>query len=151
MGLRLNKFVATAGGIGYLPFAPGTWAAIVTAVAWFFIFRIFQSSSILQLVILPLIIIAGIYSSGRISEGKDPAHIVIDEVAGMCLTLLFITPTYQNIIAGFILFRFFDIAKPFGIRKMEKIGDGWGIMLDDMLAGLYSNIILRLLILIHVW
>ena len=76
---------------------------------------------------------------------------VIDEVAGMAITLLFIPPTWQNIVAGFILFRFFDILKPLGIKRMEKMKNGWGIMLDDILAGIYSTIVLHLLIFYKIW
>ena len=153
MSIGLKRFIATAGGIGYLPLAPGTWAAIITSSVWFVTFKILGSSENIQLLILPVIIVSGIYCSGKILDNtdKDPSHIVIDEVAGMCLTLLLIPPTFQNIFAGFILFRFFDILKPFGIKRMEKINGGWGIMLDDLLAGVYSHIILRILIVGHIW
>ena len=153
MIIGLKRFVATVGGIGYLPVAPGTWAAIFTSIVWLITFKTFQSTDTLQLIILPAVIIAGVYCSGKIinNSDKDPSYIVIDEVAGMCLTLLFITPTYQNIIAGLILFRFFDIVKPLGIKRMEKIRNGWGIMMDDVLAGFYANVVLRLLIVIHIW
>jgi phosphatidylglycerophosphatase A len=153
MSIGLKKFVATAGGIGYLPWAPGTWAAAATSIAWLFIFNISGINFIFQIFIFLFVFIAGTYFSGKIIDNidKDPSHIVIDEVAGMCLTFLFITPTFQNILVGFFLFRFFDIAKPFGIRSMEKISGGWGIMLDDILAGIYSNIILRLLIVTQLW
>jgi phosphatidylglycerophosphatase A len=102
---------------------------------------------------MPLIIFGGVYCSERILKDneKDPSHIVIDEFAGLWLTLLFVQPSYKNAIAGFILFRIFDIAKPFGIRKMEKFKKGWGIMLDDLLAGLYSNLILQSLVFFKIW
>ena len=153
MGKKLNRLIATAGGIGYLPLAPGTWAAGLLAIIWFFICKNSPGSFVWQLITIPLMIIAGIYCSGKIltENEKDPGYVVIDEVAGMAVTLFFIPPNIQNIIAGFILFRLFDIFKPLGIKQTEKLKSGWGIMLDDILAGIYSNLILRLLILIRIW
>lgn len=153
MGNKLNRLIATAGGIGYLPLAPGTWAAGVSALFWFIICQNFPGSYTWQLLVIPIIIVAGVYCSGKIitEKEKDPTHVVIDEIAGMSLTLLFIPSSYQNIFAGFILFRFFDILKPLGIKKMENMRRGWGIMFDDILAGVYSNIVLRLLILMKIW
>ena len=71
---------------------------------------------------------------------------MIDEVAGMCITLLFIPVNWQYGLAGWILFRFFDIVKPLYIRKMELLPGGWGVMMDDILAGLYANILVSLVI-----
>ena len=153
MRVGLNKFIATAGGIGYLPLAPGTWASLFTAIAWFLLFKNHANSILPQLLITAVIIISGIIFSGKISseKNKDPSFVVIDEVAGMCMTLLLIIPSYQNIIAGLIVFRTLDILKPFGIRKMEMLPGGTGIMLDDILAGVYSNIALRLIALFNLW
>lgn len=152
MSVGLNKFIATAGGIGYLPLAPGTWASIVTAAIWFLVFKN-HDNTVIQLIVTGLIIIAGIYFSGNTGNpaDKDPSYVVIDEVAGMCITLLLIIPNYQNIIAGLIVFRILDILKPLGIKKMEVFGGGYGIMLDDILAGVYSNLILRVITLINLW
>ncbi len=83
--------------------------------------------------------------------GEDPSRVVIDEAAGMYLTLLAIPVRWQYILTGLVLFRFFDIAKPLYIRKMERIGGGWGIMMDDMLAGVYSNIILQVIVWNKLW
>ena len=106
-----------------------------------------------QLLIILLTIIAGIYCSGKTlpEKDKDPDFIVIDEVAGMLVTVIFIPPTFMNFTLGIILFRFFDILKPLGIKKMEQMHKGWGIMLDDILAGIYSTIVLRLLITLKIW
>jgi phosphatidylglycerophosphatase A len=79
------------------------------------------------------------------SWGKDSYRVVIDEVAGMCLTLVHVPVTIGWTITGLVLFRFFDIAKPFFIRRLEKLPGGWGVMMDDMLAGLYAFIILQFL------
>jgi phosphatidylglycerophosphatase A len=71
---------------------------------------------------------------------------VIDEVAGMCISLLWIPATPLNIFIGLVLFRFFDILKPLFIRKLEALPGGWGVMFDDVLAGIYANIILQIFI-----
>jgi phosphatidylglycerophosphatase A len=87
----------------------------------------------------------------EVSWGKDSSKIVIDEVAGMMISLLFIPSTAINILVALILFRFFDILKPLMIRKLEKWPKGWGVMGDDVLAGIYSNIVLQLLMYFNIW
>ena len=153
MGKKLNSFIATSGGIGYLPLAPGTWAAGALAILWFFVCQKFPDTIIWQVLLACLLFIGGVYFSGKLisDKEKDPSFVVIDEVAGMAVTLLFIPLAWQNFVVGFILFRFFDILKPFGIKRMEKMRKGWGIMLDDILAGIYSNIALHLLIFYKIW
>lgn len=153
MGKKLNSFIATSGGIGYLPLAPGTWAAGALAILWFFVCQKFPDTIIWQVLLACLLFIGGVYFSGKLisDKEKDPSYVVIDEVAGMAVTLLFIPLAWQNFVVGFILFRFFDILKPLGIKKMEKMRKGWGIMLDDILAGIYSNIALHLLIFYKIW
>lgn len=153
MGKKLNSFIATSGGIGYLPLAPGTWAAGALAMLWFFVCQKFPDTIIWQVLLACLLFIGGVYFSGKLisDKEKDPSFVVIDEVAGMAVTLLFIPLAWQNFVVGFILFRFFDILKPLGIKRMEKMRKGWGIMLDDILAGIYSNIALHLLIFYKIW
>ncbi len=153
MGKKLNSFIATSGGIGYLPLAPGTWAAGALAMLWFFVCQKFPDTIIWQVLLACLLFIGGVYFSGKLisDKEKDPSFVVIDEVAGMAVTLLFIPLAWQNFVVGFILFRFFDILKPLGIKRMEKMRKGWGIMLDDILAGIYSNIVLQLLIFYKIW
>ncbi len=92
-------------------------------------------------------------SADRVEEiwGKDHNRVVIDEVAGMCITLLLIPLKSQYTLTGLILFRFFDILKPFGIRKLESLPGGWGVMADDVLAGIYSNIILQLIVVLAIF
>jgi phosphatidylglycerophosphatase A len=148
MSERLNRFIASAAGIGFLPIAPGTWAATATAIVWFLLSKCFPLAYAWQTIVIILTIATGIYCSGKLvtEKEKDPGYIVIDEVAGMIITLMFIPPTLLNFSIGLILFRFFDILKPLGIRKTEQMKKGWGIMTDDILAGIYSTIILHLFI-----
>jgi len=100
-----------------------------------------------------LITAIGIWSSNVVSRiwGKDPARVVIDEVAGMCISLLLVPVTIKYVVAALILFRFFDIAKPLFIKKLEKLPGGWGIMLDDVLAGVYANIVLQAVLWFHLF
>jgi phosphatidylglycerophosphatase A len=95
-----------------------------------------------------LIIVLGIWVSNKVEAdwGKDSSKVVIDEVAGMCISLLFVPVTITNVITGFILFRFYDIVKPLFIRKTEALPSGWGVMADDILAGVYANIILQFIV-----
>lgn len=95
-----------------------------------------------------LIVILGVMSADRVEEiwGKDHGRVVIDEVAGMCITLLFVPLKWEYTLIGLILFRFFDILKPFYIRKLEVLPGGWGVMADDVLAGIYANVILQLVV-----
>ncbi len=150
---RINRFVSTVGGIGYLPLAPGTFAAALAVGIWYLLTLNGPMEFTLQILFVLISMIAGIYTSGKVSaeSGKDPSFVVIDELAGMWITLLLIPPSIPNYIIAFVLFRFFDISKPLGIRKMEKFKNGWGIMSDDILAGIYSNIVLRFLLVLKLW
>jgi phosphatidylglycerophosphatase A len=95
------------------------------------------------------IILIGIWSSSKVEIvwGKDHNRVVIDEIAGMCITLLFVPFSISYIIIGFLVFRFFDILKPLYIRRLESLKGGWGVMGDDVLAGIYSNLILQIVVL----
>ena len=143
---------ATVFGVGYSPFAPGTAGAIVACLSlWLFEKYNLISTTTSPILFIGLIVcttILGIIAGNKLEKelGKDASIIVIDEVIGMWITMLFIPFTWLNILIGFVLFRFFDIAKPLGIRKMEDLGGGLGVIADDMLAGIYSNIILLIII-----
>lgn len=103
----------------------------------------------MQQVIISLVIcLVGIWSGNVVEKdwGKDNKKVVIDEVAGMCIALIAVPGSYAGIIAALILFRFFDIAKPLYIRATEKLPGGWGVMMDDIVAGIYANLILQFFI-----
>jgi phosphatidylglycerophosphatase A len=91
----------------------------------------------------------GIWSAGKMEEkwGKDSYRVVLDEVAGMWCTLLFVPFRWEYILAGLVLFRFFDIVKPLYIRRTEAWKKGWGVMMDDVAAGICSNLLLQLIVL----
>lgn len=144
---RLADVVATAGGAGLVPAMPGTAGAAVGVL-------IYVASALWDLpraylILLPVLTVAGVWAAGRVElrYGHDASRIVIDEVVGQMLTLGFVArPTTGRIavaaILGFLLFRFFDILKPFPIRRLEQLPGGIGVMADDVGAGLYAFVVL---------
>ncbi len=144
MGI-IFKHIATLGFIGYLPVAPGTFGSLVA----FVFFILLKPSVFIHLTILFIIIPIGIISSHhaeRVLNAKDSRHIVIDEFCGYLLSVLFIPFTTGYALMAFFLFRFFDILKPFPIRKLGFVlSGGKGIMADDIAAALYTNLILQVL------
>ena len=148
--LKVHKLIATCFCIGYIGKGGGTVAALVCCIVWYMVQVHVEATCFLgQLLVTLFIIIIGIGSASKLDPywGKDSSKVVIDEVAGMCVTLLFIPVQWKYLLVGLILFRFFDIAKPLLIRKTEKLPLGWGVMLDDLLAGLYSNLLLQVVVL----
>lgn len=149
--MKLDKTVtsfATLGLIGYIPVAPGTFGTL----AAFALYMLLKPSISAQAAILLLLIPAGFFScdlAERVLKEKDSSHIVIDEFCGYFFSVLLVPFSLGYALAAFFLFRFFDILKPFPIRKMESLKGGAGIMADDIMAGLYANIILQMWILIH--
>lgn len=140
---QLYKHLATLGFIGYLPIAPGTFGSLA-AMSLFLMLRLPFPA---HLLILAVITAVGIRSAGyaeEVLEEKDSSHIVIDEVAGYCLSVLLIPHELAYYLAAFFLFRFFDILKPPPIRNIERsVAGGAGIVADDLMAGLYTNLILQ--------
>ncbi|HYA11631.1 MAG TPA: phosphatidylglycerophosphatase A [Thermodesulfovibrionales bacterium] len=138
------KYIATIGFIGYLPFAPGTFGSLVA----FAFFILLKPNPFIHILILLLLIPLGIVSSHhaeRLMNSKDSKHIVIDEFCGYLLSVALLPFSYAEAITAFFLFRFFDILKPFPIKKVESIlSGGKGIMADDMVAAIYTNLILQL-------
>ena len=154
---KLHRLISTCLGIGYTPKGGGTVAALACCIVWYFAWtggnEHFWEQGRQQLLVTTVLLIAGVWSAGKMEDkwGKDSSRIVIDEVAGMCLSLLFVPVRWQYLVIGLLLFRFFDIAKPLYIRKMEELKGGWGVMMDDMLAGLYSNLVLQVIVLFKPW
>jgi phosphatidylglycerophosphatase A len=138
------KVIGTFFFTGYSPVAPGT-AGSIAALIPLFIFPGIGYWGLTALISIGLV--AGVYASSRLERllGDDPQIIVIDEAVGMWVTLLFIPLKPEWLLAGFILFRLFDVLKPFPIRKLENYQHGWGVMLDDIGAGIYAGLILLLI------
>jgi len=139
--------IATVFFIGYCTFAPGTLASAFAMV----ILLIFAPSDTVILFILITSLILGTVASEKVakeSNSKDPSYVVIDEFAGYLTAVVFLPLNWQILVAGFVLFRFFDILKPPPIRQTQKIAGGLGIMLDDFLSGVISNLLIRVFLLL---
>ncbi|QJD96394.1 phosphatidylglycerophosphatase A [Mucilaginibacter robiniae] len=145
----MNKIIASWFGIGYVK-GGGTVAAVVTCLL---VYGLAQAHALTASWMLPLITVLitaiGIHTGNQVEPdwGKDSYRVVIDEVAGQLITLLLVAINPLNLVIGLILFRFFDIVKPLYIRKMEALPKGTGVMMDDILAGVYANIVLHLILL----
>ncbi len=126
--------IATLGPVGYWPWAPGTLASALVAIVWW---RVPVDLSV-WLVALAVATVVGVVSADRAERqlGLDDGRIVIDEIAGMGLAVLVVPHTLAGAFVAFLLFRALDIGKPPPIRQVQAITGGWGIMLDDLLAGL---------------
>lgn len=153
---RKNLFhivIATGFGSGYFPKAPGTAGAVLATLLWFGLSLLLTSYHLLVVTALLIVLftILGVWSSGimEVHWGKDPSKVVVDEMVGVWIPLLIVNTENKYyvcyMLAALLLFRLFDIFKPLGIRKMEVIKGGWGIMLDDILAGFYSLLILLII------
>ncbi|HEY2580540.1 MAG TPA: phosphatidylglycerophosphatase A [Mucilaginibacter sp.] len=141
--MLFHKLFSTFFGIGYIGKGVGTIAAAVCCICWYIAWGDGYPPLLLSVLITIVITLAGVWSAGIVEQvwGKDPGRVVIDEVAGMCISLLFLPVHVKYLLCAFILFRFFDILKPLYIRKAESLPGGWGIMMDDVLAGIYTNIL----------
>ena len=146
--------ISTFFNTGYLPLAPGSWASLITAAIVFAASKLFHPVSFLWLPLATLpIIIIGIYASSRAEKllgSKDPQPIVIDEVAGQMVSLWWLPVTIPVYLIAFVLFRLFDIFKPFPINRVDRsVRGGWGVMFDDILAGLFSAGTIHLLLFLY--
>lgn len=144
------KMIAACGGAGYLK-GGGTIASVLYTIFWCLI-RPSIYTMPAQLIVFLLVTAIGVFLANKLEPvwGKDSSKIVIDEVSGMCCTLLFVPFNWHFALAGLILFRLFDIIKPFFISKVEKLPAGWGVMGDDVVAGIYANVVLQLIILTNI-
>ncbi len=143
--------VSTFGGIGRIRPGPGTWASAVTVLLWAIIAsQIPNSLRAMTVLGLALLVIAvGIPAAtavSRASQAKDPQFVVIDEVAGQLIALIAVPLDWKTFLAGFILFRAFDIVKPPPVRQIEKLPEGSGIVFDDVAAGIYALAVMQLLL-----
>jgi len=145
---RFHRLISTCLGIGYTPKGGGTVAAIATCIAWYLAGMGGNESLFIEVVTTAVILILGTWSAGKVESewGKDSSKVVIDEVAGMCITLLAVPVRWQYVLIGLALFRAFDIIKPLYIRRMEKLNGGWGVMLDDVLAAAYTLFVFALVV-----
>jgi len=142
---------ATFFGIGRLHPGPGTWGSAATVLLWAAAFHALSPNlrtptAIALAVLITLVGIPAATRVARASATKDPQFVVIDEVAGQLIALIAVPLAWQTFLAGFILFRVFDIFKPPPVRQLEKLPEGSGIVLDDVAAGLYALVVMQLLL-----
>ena len=139
---RFALAVATALGVGYVPFAPGTFGSAVGVIVWWLL----PASPIVHAIAIVALFVAGSWS-GTVAEHHfgttDPSAVVIDEVMGMLVTLFLAPVGWRGALLGFFLFRVADVLKPFPANRLERLPGGVGVMADDAMAALYANLILR--------
>jgi phosphatidylglycerophosphatase A len=148
--MKLNFFEKLIGSgfyTGYIPFASGTWGSLAALIIY--LIPGFEK----PVIIIPAIVlftILGIFTGNKfdVIYGKDPAECTVDEVVGMWISLLFLPKTFLVVTAAFISWRAFDIIKPAPARQLESLKGGFGIMMDDIVAGLYSLLLLHLILFI---
>ncbi|MGA2370755.1 MAG: phosphatidylglycerophosphatase A [Candidatus Korobacteraceae bacterium] len=143
--------IATFFGAGRLRPAPGTWGSLATTLLWWLLASHLPAPARLPVILVLIVIVVAIGIPAATLEERgcsrtDPGHVVIDEVAGQLVTFIACPIVWQALLAGFILFRAFDIVKPPPVRSLEKLPEGTGIMVDDLGAGVYALIVLQLLL-----
>lgn len=137
--------IGTGLGTGYSPVAPGTAGSLLAVV----LFLLWPQGSFFWLVMALIFFAIGVPVATHIEKerGEDPSLVVIDEVVGQWLALIFLPViSWKIAVAAFLLFRFFDVWKPFPIDHSQQLKGGWGIMVDDVLAGVYANLVLQIVL-----
>ena len=146
MRLKISEWIATCFKVGYLPLAPGTWGSIFAILVWWVLLK--DLDLLIFGIVIILFFFIGIIVSNIIIDqngDNDPPHIIIDELVGQWLALWMLPDGSFYIIIVFILFRFFDIIKPWPIRFMEQLPKGLGVMCDDLAAGLITLILTQII------
>ena len=145
----LPVLIGTGFGSGFSPFAPGTAGALLASIIWIALYFLLPFTVLLwaTAALVVLFTFAGIWAANKLEScwGEDPSRVVVDEMVGVWIPLLAVPDNdrwYWYVIAAFALFRIFDIVKPLGVRKMENFKGGVGVMMDDVLAGVYSFILI---------
>jgi phosphatidylglycerophosphatase A len=149
--MHFARLIATFFTLGYIPFAPGTFGAMGAMLLIYLIAAIVQSDAIstcIHLLLIGFFYLTGVWSCRKLqsSWGDDPSKVVVDEAVGYWVGMLFIPAQPSTLIAALVLFRFFDIAKPLGIRSIDRWHNAHAVMLDDVLAGIYTLICMHALI-----
>jgi len=141
---RLGIFIATCGYIGFAPVAPGTVGS-AAGVAFFYLIRGVEAAWA-QPLLIGVLFAAGVWAASvaeRALGGTDPGPVVIDEVVGMLITVLWLPLTPLGAFAGFLVFRVLDVVKPWPSRQFESLHGGMGIMADDAMAAVYGHLLMR--------
>lgn len=142
--MKISVAISSFFYTGFFPYSSGTLASLLTALIWFFFIKLDLVPYIVLVLLLTVVGTFIINQSLKYFDNKDPHAVVLDEVCGMLITLIGAGHSVTNLLIGLALFRIFDILKPFLIRRLEALPRGYGIMADDVLAGIYSMILLSL-------
>ena len=145
--IRLAFAIATVFKAGYIPIAPGTVGSIIGLLV-FWLIKDYASFTI-EMFVAAALFFAGVWASTiveQVLERHDPGVVIVDEVLGMLVALMLLPPTITVMIVAFLLFRVFDIIKPYPARWCEQLSRGWGIMMDDVVAGLYVNVLIHIIL-----
>jgi phosphatidylglycerophosphatase A len=140
---RLGVFIATCAHVGYAPVAPGTWGSAVGLLVYYVVRR--QASTPIELGVIAVILLIGLWAATEAEHhfgGIDPGPVVIDEVIGMLITLAVHPVNVAGAVAGFFIFRVLDVVKPWPARRLELLPGGFGVVLDDVMAGVYGNLLI---------
>lgn len=143
------KLFATGLGTGYCPIVPGTIGSLLGVALYFVLVKLEPSAYISIIVVLFFVGVFTATRAEKLFEKKDARQIVIDEVVGCLISLLFIPRTNWCIIIGFVIFRIFDIIKPFPANASQRLPGGWGIMVDDLIAGIYTAVVINIVVFIR--
>ncbi len=145
--IRLAFAIATVFKAGYIPIAPGTVGSIIGLLV-FWLIKDYTSFTI-EMFVAAALFFAGVWASTiveQVLERHDPGVVIVDEVVGMLVALMLLPPTITVMFLAFLLFRVFDIIKPYPARWCEQLSRGWGIMMDDVVAGLYVNVLIHIIL-----
>lgn len=157
--MRIYKLIASGLGTGYAPIAPGTAGSMLGILVFYFLNFVLNKLEfqqplilILNLVVIIIVLLTGVFSIKKVHQRwhHDASQIVIDEIVGVWIAVFALPFQWQYYLYGFILFRFFDIVKPLFIKKIDRLKSNWSVMLDDVLAGVYANIVLQVVVYINV-
>lgn len=143
---RLAVWIATAGGAGYFPFAPGTVGSAVGLVLYLVTRHLGPTEQVSLCVAIACIGTWASSHAARYFDREDPGYVVIDEVAGQLTTYLLLDLTFTGAFLGFVIFRIFDIIKPWPAGRLESLPGGFGIMADDLMAGAYGWLLLWVIV-----
>lgn len=153
--MSIAKIIASGLGTGYAPKAPGTVGALLGVIIAYFLNYFLLVIDIdktllwsINIILIIILLLVGVWATKEMHKewSHDASKIVIDEIVGVYIAILFVPFHWKYYLIAFILFRFFDILKPLGIRKLDDLKGSWSVMLDDVLAGVYSLIVLQLMI-----
>jgi phosphatidylglycerophosphatase A len=141
---RVGLFVATCGYLGYVPIAPGTFGSALGLAVWYGVRG--TGSAAIEIAAIVVLFAIGIWG-GTVAEhhfgGIDPGPVVIDEVVGMLITLVFVPVNLAGAIVAFLVFRVLDVVKPWPSARFEKLPGGLGVMADDGMAAIYGNLLMQ--------